>query len=275
MIQKALLLVAITASFLAATSACAQGYRIMCIGDSITAGYTDNPTWKVPFAFGYRGELYKRLTESRLPFTFVGTSPEPFDNKFGEPQTVALPDLRKTSNHFDVNQDHHEGYGGQGTDFVNKHIASWLTIDKPDIVLLMIGINDIARGSATAPDAPKTNLKSVVETIATQRPNTNVIVAQIMPYSTYTPAIVDFNKYIRESLVPAFTAQGKHVTTVDQYSNFGSGTTVDSSLYSNGINHPSAAGYEKMAQTWFSGIQALKLPAMPPASRDDASANKP
>ena len=28
--------------------------RIMCLGDSITAGYTDNPDWDVPFEFGYR-----------------------------------------------------------------------------------------------------------------------------------------------------------------------------------------------------------------------------
>ena len=260
MILKAIPIVAVIAGLLAAASARAQAYRIMPVGDSITAGYTDNPTWTVPFGFGYRSGLYTRLTQSGLPFTFVGTSPEPFDNKFGTPQSVASPDLRTTNNTFDANQDRHEGYGGQGTAFVNNHIASWLTIDKPDVVLLMIGINDIAIGSATAPASAKTNLNNIVQTITTQRPNADVIVAQITPYSSYTPAIVDYNLYIRDTLVPAFTAQGKHVTTVDQYSNFGSGTTVDASLYANGINHPSAAGYDKMAQTWFAGIQSLNLP---------------
>jgi hypothetical protein len=91
-----------------------------------------------------------------------------------------------------------------------------------------------------------------------------------MPYSTYTPAIVDYNKYIRDTLVPAFAEQKKHVTTVDQYSNFGSGTTIDRSLYSNGINHPNADAYDKMAETWFVGIQALKLPATPPRRPQDS-----
>jgi lysophospholipase L1-like esterase len=270
MIQRAVLAVAIAAGFLAAANVRAQAYRIMSVGDSITAGYTDNPTWNVPFGFGYRSGLFTRLTQSGLPFTFVGTSPEPFENKFGMPKSVASPDLRTTNNTFDANQDHHEGYGGQGTAFVKDHIASWLTIDKPDVVLLMIGINDIALGSATAPESAKTNLNDIVQTITTERPNTTVVVAQIMPYSTYTPAIVDYNKYIRDTLVPAFAAQKKHVTTVDQYSNFGSGETVDGSLYSNGINHPSAAGYEKMAETWFAGIKALNLPAVPPVVPDAA-----
>ena len=38
--------------------------RIQCVGDSITAGYTDNPTWNVPFEFGYRSGLYTRLTDA-------------------------------------------------------------------------------------------------------------------------------------------------------------------------------------------------------------------
>jgi hypothetical protein len=35
-------------------NAAAKPLRILCVGDSITAGYTDNPTWDVPFEFGYR-----------------------------------------------------------------------------------------------------------------------------------------------------------------------------------------------------------------------------
>ncbi|MGB2092340.1 MAG: hypothetical protein ACPIG6_11140, partial [Akkermansiaceae bacterium] len=46
--------------------------RIMCLGDSITVGYTDNPHWKVPFKFGYRSRLYKLLKGAGYHFTFVG-----------------------------------------------------------------------------------------------------------------------------------------------------------------------------------------------------------
>ena len=47
----------------------------MPLGDSITAGYTDNPTWNVPFGFGYRSGLYTRLTNANYPFQYVGGSP--------------------------------------------------------------------------------------------------------------------------------------------------------------------------------------------------------
>src|SRR5207302_6289623 len=72
--------------------------------------------------------------------------------------------------------------------------------------------------------------------------------------------------YIKNTLVPAYAAQGKHVTTVDQYSNFATPVTGgDPALYSNGINHPNATGYDKMAQTWFTGFQSLNLPPTPAA----------
>ena len=90
-----------------------------------------------------------------------------------------------------------------------------------------------------------------------QRPTAHVIVAQITPYATYTDSIVQYNNYIKNTLVPHYAGLGKNVTTVDQYANFGTGTTVNSSLYSNGINHPNATGYDKMAQTWYNGIQSL------------------
>ena len=50
----------------------------MPLGDSITAGYTDNPDWAHPFEFGYRSGLHKRMTAAGQDFVFVGESPEPF-----------------------------------------------------------------------------------------------------------------------------------------------------------------------------------------------------
>jgi len=42
----------------------AKPLRILCVGDSITAGYTDNPKWDVPFEFGYRQGLFERLQKA-------------------------------------------------------------------------------------------------------------------------------------------------------------------------------------------------------------------
>ena len=126
--------------------------RIECVGDSITAGYTDNPTWHVPFEFGYRSGLCTRLTNAGITFQFVGASPEPWNGVFGVPTNTPSLDLRT------IGQDHHRGYGGWGTSSVLSNIRGWLAADNPDVILLMIGIND--GGSVTA----RTTLSNIVQT---------------------------------------------------------------------------------------------------------------
>lgn len=220
--------------------------RIMCVGDSITAGYTDNPNWNVPFQFGYRSGLYTRLLHAGYAFQYVGASAEPWNGAFGNPTNTPSPDLRT------VSQDQHRGYGGWGTSGILSNIAAWLAADDPDVVLLMIGIND--GGSVAA----RNNLNSIVETIVTHKPNASVIVAQITPMANFSQSIVDYNTYIRETLVPAYQAQGKRVSTVNQYANLLTGGSIDPTLFSNGINHPNAVVYDRMAQTWLGGIQAAE-----------------
>lgn len=246
-------------------------YRIMPLGDSITAGYTDNPVWNVPFQFGYRSELFKLLSSNGIPFQFVGNSLEPWNGLFGLPKNKPDPDLRPLA------QDQHEGYGGQGTAYVSQNIRTWLTNDRPDIILMMIGINDIGAGQTGAPTTVQRALSNIVQTIVTVRPATHVIVAQIMPYSVYTPALQEYNDYIKTVLVPSFAARGYRVTTVDQSANFvtdPAGLHPDPNLYSNGINHPNAVAYARMAQTWLRGIQSVlsggPTPTItnPPATRE-------
>jgi lysophospholipase L1-like esterase len=238
----------VLATALAASSAWASTpIRIECIGDSITAGYTSNNMSGTPFVFnfGYRSGLYTRLTNAGYNFQLVGSSQEPWNNAFDLPDNTPSLDLRT------LNQDGHRGYGGWGTADVLSNISSFLTADNPDVVLLMIGIND--NGSVAA----RKNLNSIVQTIVNQKPNAEVIVAQITPTLTYSQSIVDYNTYIRDILVPSFQSQGKHVTTVDQYANMLTNGSIDSALFSNGINHPNAVSYDRIAETWFEGIAAV------------------
>jgi hypothetical protein len=233
--------------------------RIMPLGDSITAGYTDNPDWNVPFGFGYRSGLYTRLTNAGYSFQFVGGSTEPWTGIDGTVKTVSAPDLRK------VNQDFHRGYGGAHVADLANNVVNWLNTDNPDVILLMAGINDIGRGSSGSPTAVEAKLKNLVQTIVTTRPNANLIVAQITPYAGYTDSIVQYNNYIKNTLVPIYASLGHRVTTVDQYSNLLTGGTIDPALYANGINHPNGTAYDKMAQTWFNGIKTMGTkPPEPP-----------
>jgi len=252
----------------AASLLAANPYRILVTGDSISVGYTDNPNWTVPFDFGARSGLYTRLTNSGMAIQFVGNSPEPWDGKFGVPTNTPALDLRP------LGQDHCEGYGGKKASFILSNIPAWLATEVPDIILLMIGINDI-HADVAEPTATEQTLSNIVFTVTANAPNARLIVAQITPYGTNCPGIVKYNTYIREVLVPYFAAQGKFVTTVDQYTNmlFPGTTNIDGSLFANGINHPLPAVYDKMAQTWFDGIQAL-LPLPPPSDPPPSSSSR-
>ncbi len=233
--------------------------RIMCLGDSITVGYTDNPSWaNHPFMFGYRSGLYTRLTNAGFNFQFVGASTEPWTGISGDPTnggtyTPAL-DLR------DFGQDKHRGYGGAG---IWGNVNSWIDADNPDIILLLIGINGIGGGSQTA-------LTNLVNSIVTHAPDVHLIVAQITPRATFNQTLYDYNLYIRDTLVPGHITAGNKVSTVDLYSFFLSDpstyTTIPSTtgavtpgILSNNINHPDNPSYDLMAQEWYEGIQALGL----------------
>jgi Bacterial Ig-like domain len=237
-----------TWNFLTATAP----LRIVCMGDSIPTGYTDNPLWtNHPFKFGYRSRLHTLLTNAGYNFLFVGGSTEPWTGISGDPTRGGTYepafDLR------DIGQDGHRGYGGQSAGFLNSNILAWLAADNPDIILLKIGTNS----------QDQSGLNTLVNTITTTKPNAHLIIAQIMPKYSYQAGIVTYNTYIRDTLVPAQKALGRKVSVVDQYAPFLTNpallTSIDTSLFSNGINHPDNDGYDKMAQVWFTGIEALGI----------------
>jgi lysophospholipase L1-like esterase len=229
--------------------------RIMCLGDSITVGYTDNSAWNVPFKFGYRSGLYRLLKDAGYNFQFVGDSPQPWNNSSGDPTHGGTYkpefDLR------DLGQDNHQGGGGAPI----SALKEWVTKDNPDLILLLIGINGISANSPA-------RIHSLVETIVTEKPDAHLIVAQITPYAPSqiekNQLLYDYNVYIRDTLVPEFAANGHKVSTVDMYSLFLTDpndyeSDVAPGKHSNGFNHPFNEEYELMAQRWFAAIEALNL----------------
>lgn len=236
----------------------------MPLGDSITAGYTDNSRsgtggWTVPFEFGYRKQLYHLLHNAGYDFVFVGASPEPWVSNYGDPthSGTASPsfDLRP------IGQDGHRGYGGWRIPQITSAVTGFIAADKPDIILLLIGINGIGPASPAELDA-------LLQTIFKAKPGVKLIVAQITPksssYTAHNASIRSFNDAIAAKLVPKYRGQGRSISLVNQYTHFltnpGDATTIDDNRFSNGINHPTNATYDLMAATWFSGIQAISPP---------------
>jgi hypothetical protein len=231
--------------------------RIMPVGDSITVGYTDNPDWNVPFEFGYRSGLYSRLKNSGCPFQFVGTSGEPWepwDKHHGDPSRGGA--VRPALDLRDLGQDHHEGYSGKDIAYIHSIITNRIAVNRPDVILLMIGINGI---NASSP----TQLSQLVGTIVDFAPKVHLVVAQITPYRTYNADLFNYNTAIHDTLVPNFAAKGARISAVDLYTPFLADSadpmSIGSGLHANEINHPSAVLYDKMAQAWFESIMQLGL----------------
>jgi hypothetical protein len=142
--------------------------KIMPLGDSITAGDRDG---------GYRHFLYDLLTQDGIRFEFVGSL------KGGDG-----PDA------------HHEGHSGWRIEQIQSGIrGGWLETDKPDVILLHVGTNDIwqHRDIMAAP----TRLSALIDEVLSRSPRTRIIVAQILPMANdpklemgvrrYNAAIVD------------------------------------------------------------------------------------
>lgn len=250
-------MLAISISSITATSSiyADEPLRIMPVGDSITVGYT-NFNWSGgAYEFGYRSGLYTRLIDAGYNFQFVGNSTEP--ESFRDPATTD-PNYPPTIDLKALGQGGHHAYQGiNATQLLNGAEGKFVGIEDamnaadPDIVLLKIGTNGQDNNA----------LLELVNSITTTKPNTELIIAQIMPKNPYQQGIVDYNAYIRDTLVPAQQSLGRNVSVVNQYSNFLTDPddleSIDTTLFGNGFNHPDNDGYDLMAQTWFEGIEAV------------------
>ena len=229
--------------------------RIQCIGDSTTVGYTDIPVWSYEFDFGYRLGLYHRLTAAGYALQYVGDSPEPWTGEYGLPRTIGSPDLRT------LDQDHHRGYAWLTAGTAREEIVEWMERDDPDVILLMVGRIDFPYGSTSDVGAVQRSLSNLVERIVVTRPEVHLIVAEIAPFVLYEETLVQYNRYIRDVLVPHYAGQNKRVTSVDQHANFllpgGAVDAIDVSLYADGWQHADSEGNDRIAQTWFEAIRAI------------------
>ena len=154
------------------------------------------------------------MNEAKIIFKFVGESPEPMNKKFGDPTHggTVFPKIDLKA----LGQDGHRGYGAWGIGGINKNIANWIDLDKPDIILLMIGINGIS-------DKSPYYMDKLVQNIFKTKNDVKLIVAQITPKASYQKVLYDYNTFIREQLVPKYKAQGRAISTINLYQHFSFG----------------------------------------------------
>ncbi|MFL6127304.1 SGNH/GDSL hydrolase family protein [Actinophytocola sp.] len=196
------------------------GVRVMPLGDSITEGT------QVPG--GYRIGLWQRLAAGGYRVDFVGS-------QFNGPAGLGDHD--------------HEGHPGWRIDQIDANIVGWLRTYTPHTVLLHIGTNDVLQNFSLA-GAPA-RLSTLVDHITATVPDAEVFVATIIPLANagQEANARAFNATI-PGMVQSKAGAGKHVHLVDMHSALTAADLTD------GI-HPTAAGYDKMAATWYNALRAV------------------
>jgi lysophospholipase L1-like esterase len=195
--------------------------KILPLGDSITEGLASSHRG------GYRVDLFQRALNANRRITFVGS-------KQSGPTMVGGTTFPRN----------HEGYSGETIDQIAARIPAALS-RSPDIILLMIGTNDMYRMGAA--DAPR-RLEALIGKILDANSHALLVVARIIPF----PGNANVEPY--NAAIPAIVqrkaAAGEHIVLVDQFSGFPNSELAD------GV-HPNDAGYRRMAGVWYSAITPL------------------
>ncbi len=199
--------------------------KLMPLGDSITAGYPKSNG-------GYRIPLRQLLSTNGYKYHFVGSQ------NIHDPAGVDLK---------------HEGHDGWKIAQINSIISSSLKRYEPDLILLMIGTNDMNSDALKAKYYIASDYKTLLNHIFLIKPSVKVIVSPII----YNRIISDedtntFNNALK-SLVASLASQGYHITFAASMS-----AQIPKAGLPDAI-HPSDALYAKMAQVWMYYIQAIKL----------------
>lgn len=199
---------------------------VVAMGDSLSAGGYRQNGWKV--GAGFRWDL--KLMES-----WVGAELE----------------FRGTLSDGPVAQTRlHEGYSGKRIEEIQDLSRGNLNNLKPDVVLLMVGTNDVIQNYHLK--ALKQRLLSLMVQIQTELP-INAHILWGVPIPTNNP---DFNRRL-EVLETAILDLKKMKLPRVTFLNFYRNAKITSTDLIDGV-HPSFSGNKKMADHWAKGLRCLR-----------------
>lgn len=217
-------------------------YRIMPLGDSITAGYCPGSDYQFG---GYRMYLANMLEENGFSekFDFVG--------KWNTGQGYDMGN-NGTNGVMISNDDWGDSIK---TDIVKNGI---LDTYQPDMILLQIGTNDILGQDEKIElrEVSKINerLVNLIDTMMTYVKEDGIIFLASIPYmesskyEKYNNNVKDYNLFIRQ-LVKTRQLRNQNIFFVDINNAVSEGQYVD------GV-HPNQEGYEQMGTLWYETIMS-------------------
>jgi len=212
-------------------------WKVMPLGDSNTRGKAGH---------SYRASLKKLLKADGILIDFTGTSisvagPHGPGHDIDTPYTQAQIDALES----DLE---HDGRGGYRIDQINEHAPALIAACAPEILLLMIGSNDIDQNYDLAV-APR-RFETLCATIIKNAPDSYLYIATIPPCIKNKNDPVRVSEFNDEILKVVKSLQKKH-KGIFQADVYGALSTDD--LLADGI-HLNAQGFEKIGKAWHNAI---------------------
>jgi lysophospholipase L1-like esterase len=228
----------------------ARPLQVMAAGDSITDDCVFNGAWRL--------YLQPLLETNGYAFTFVGRQHSTPVGSFTQTAhegycgaVVAAPGVLSYAVH---------GYSGTNV-YLERIIPDALTNITPDLVLVLIGVNDIGHGRD--PWFTATNdMSKLLRLIFSNAPGAQVILSKVtsisrasdvsgLDYSLYAANVPVYNAALQQA-VNQRRAAGQNVCLADMFS----AVSTTAMFGSDGL-HPNALGLQAVAQEWLTRIQSI------------------
>lgn len=147
------------------------------------------------------------------------------------------------------------GVDGYRADQVRAKTSAWLAADSPDIVLLMIGTNDITHGQTI--ESTRVEVQEIINLVTGHinpdgsRPR--IIVSSVIPSLTYQSWLLGL---YNDDLASHLTGMDSWFTSNwDDFYDWGTGL-AKAWLMADDL-HPNSGGYKVMAENWFGAVTSL------------------
>jgi len=254
--------------------------KILPLGDSITMGYNGEPTDSSGnFLYdgygGYRYRLEQELTTAGYNFEFVGSVTDNTAHLLPKDQhqeghngnTIqTFPGIYQNSPHL--------FYGIFDTNAGNSITTTAVQRYNPDVILLLIGTNNVNYAGQnpdlthpgvnypgpTYPDSAINQYTLLLNEVLKLKPNITILLGAI-PHPD--PSVLT-NQIIQNQIVLNNDIQRQAALLKRLHYNIAyvPGTAVTALLSDN--THPTQAGYDTMADAWYTALTGVTPPATPP-----------
>ena len=260
-----------------AAGVAATPYKILPLGDSITAG-NEFPGGVGVSHGGYRPALYSMLNAAKPGgYDFVGSFAGTYPLPDGTTGVETPPTDPADAAAFATYDNNHTGvpgaaiydftpglYGGYASPY---DVSSIVTATNPDAILLNLGTNDLqgfnlVNGNYSPADSPADavySMEALLTRIFAAKPTVKVYLGGLIGLpegvnkGEYTNDRVEaFNGLLQSQVSHAFSAYD--IQYVDLYNNAGLSRAPGSADFGANDLHPTDQGYDKIAAAWYAAV---------------------